>query len=122
MTKDMQKALQELKGISIDVINYLSELIDDEDEDYLIVRNFLARGLLCVDSIYTLGCIGRAHDCSMLARSLVELLASTNYVYAKGKIEAYKCIVLEEEGKKPQHISTKTWDSRPHVRTASGRF
>lgn len=94
-----EEELGDLRSVTIPTINYLSELTVDEDSTYFLIRNFLARGIGCLESIYLLGREGRTHDCAILARSLVELVASSRYVYIEEKIEAYRCLVWRKKAK-----------------------
>lgn len=64
-------AISALKGFNVAALSWLARKTNDDLKDQ-IIGNFIARGTVCLDSIYLLWEAGSYQDCIVLQRTLVD--------------------------------------------------
>ena len=81
---------KEMRAIAVDVMNVLSRCVQEDFDDYAIMRNFVARATECTQSILALKRAGKYHDAGILARHLAELFAMATHIYMGEKTDRFR--------------------------------
>ena len=98
--------IDEVNALTKDTIRILHDLCSKRRE-YIMLRNYTTRGMVCLDSIRRLWKEYRCQDCDILLRSLVDLVVHLKYTYQSNKLKGF-----EYWTRKQKHdISSKALDN-----------
>ena len=81
--------IDELNSLTKDAI-YNLDKPSSTNPDYIMLRNYASRGMVCLDSIRRLWKEYRCHDCDVLFRSLVDLVVHLKYTYENKKQKGFE--------------------------------
>ena len=83
------KAITALKKFNITALSWLTRKTKDHLKDR-IIGNFIARGTVCLDSIYELWITGNYQDCIVLQRTLVDRMLLLRHLVDRVEFGAFE--------------------------------
>lgn len=104
------KAITALREFNTTALLWLTRKTNDHLKDQ-IIGNFIARGTVCLDSIYRLWTTGNYQDCVVLERSLVERMLLLTHLVDRSEFG-----VFERWSFQRQYQSTQISLSDPEIR------
>ena len=82
-------AVNALKVFNVAALSWLARKTNDDLKDQ-IIGNFIARGTVCLDSIYRLWEIGSYQDCIVLQRTLVDRMLLLRHLIDQGEFDEFE--------------------------------
>ena len=93
---DYEKAIRTLKAFTVIALRWLFEQ-SPGDTKHAIIMNFIARGIVCLDSIHTLWKSGSYQDCWILHRALVDRLIHLHRLIQHEEFEEFERWSFQEQ-------------------------